>query len=349
MKLITSLFLSIMVLFSLFQPAMAAPSTALTIPTFSIVSVVADTSVTIKTYNFPADQTFTVKMGAYGTLGIGGIEVAKTDSGTGGTFVATYNIPAALKGSAKIAIRLDSTSSGYYSYNWFQNIAATTPPTGYTGYPYFFIESVVQDKSVTIKAYNFPADESFTVKMGLYGTRGIGGTKVVEIDSGEGGSFTATYTIPDGLKGLYQIAIRLESTTSLYYAYNWFYNNTAPAPTSTPEPTPTPVPTTTPVTSYSGIPTFSIVSVVKDTSVTVKTNNFPAEDSFKVRMGAYGTRGVGGTVVATTDSDEGGTFTVTYKIPAELEGSSRIAIRLESPTTGYYAYNWFYNNTAVVP
>jgi hypothetical protein len=206
--------------------------------------------------------------------------------------------------------------------------------------PTFSIVSVIADTSVTIKTHNFPADRKFTVRMGKYGTRGISGQVVTTTDSGSGGSFTATYTIPDKYKGLAKIAIRLDSTTSGYYAYNWFYNNTAPAPSSTPGPTPTPAP------GYSGIPTFSIASVVKDTSVTIKTKNFPAHDSFTVTMGKYGTLGIGGKVVATTDSGDGGSFTVTYNIPDSLKGSARIAIRLQSPTTGYYAYNWFYNNTA---
>jgi len=345
MKTITSIFLATIVLLSLSQPAMATSSSYARIPTFSIVSVVTDTSVTIKTYNFPADDKFTVRMGAYGTLGIGGIVVITTGSGTGGSFVVTYNIPAALKGSAMIAIRLESPSSGYYAYNWFTNAKSSsssgaTSSSSYSGYPYFFIESVVKDTSVTIKAHNFPAKDSFKVRMGMYGTLGIGGQVVTTTDSGTGGSFTATYTIPDKYKGLARIAIRLESPTSGYYAYNWFYNNTAPAPSSTPGPTPTPAP------GYSGIPTFSIVSVDKDSSVTIKTKNFPAGDKFTVRMGKYGTLAIGGEVVATTDSGTGGSFTVTYSIPASLEGSARIAIRLQSPTTGYYAYNWFYNNNA---
>ncbi len=59
------------------------------------------------------------------------------------------------------------------------------------------------------------------------GTRGINGIQVDTIKSGNGGSFSATFTIPSALKGYKQIAIRLQSTTgSGYYAYNWFYNNT---------------------------------------------------------------------------------------------------------------------------
>lgn len=93
------------------------------------------------------------------------------------------------------------------------------------------------------------------------------------------------------------------------------------------------------------IPTFTIVSVDRDTSVTIKTFNFPANDTFNVKMGKIGTRGVGGILVGTQASGAGGTFTATYTIPAALKGDYQIAIRLESPTSGYYSYNWFYNNT----
>jgi len=69
-----------------------------TIPTISIVSVVPDKSVTIQTYNFPASDSFDVLMGPIGTKGINGIKVATTASGNGGSFQATYSIPAGLKG-----------------------------------------------------------------------------------------------------------------------------------------------------------------------------------------------------------------------------------------------------------
>jgi hypothetical protein len=94
------------------------------------------------------------------------------------------------------------------------------------------------------------------------------------------------------------------------------------------------------------IPTIRIVSVVKGESVTIETSNFPAGVKFEVRMGAYGTAGVGGTLVTTTDSAKGGTFQAKYTIPAGLKTLDQIAIRLESASTGYFAFNWFYNNTA---
>ena len=309
---------------------------AFTIPSFSIVSVSKDVSVTIQTANFPAHQTFTVQMGAYGTLGIGGTVVATTDSGEGGSFAATYSIPAGLVGSAKIAIRMDSPQ-GYFSFNWFVNNASSVTPTpaptaapGYTGVPSFAIASVLVDSTVTITTTNFPAHYDFTVSVGDYGTLGIGGTVVATTNSGSGGVFNATYDIPDALKGKTRLAIRMDSTSGGFFAYNWFWNNTST--------------TTTPPPVFVGIPTFSIAAVVKDSKVTVTTNNFPANLDFTVLMGAFGTAGIGGTVVATTNSGTGGSFSATYDIPAGLVGSTQIAIRMDAASGGFFAYNWFWNN-----
>jgi hypothetical protein len=340
--------------------AVAIPASASTLlaavytgfPTFSIESVTQDQSVTIKTSNLPPNDTFTVTMGKIGTKGIDGVVVGTTDSGTGGSQTFTYNIPASLKGSGEIAIRMQSPTSGYFAYNWFINSTAagpstpqptpTTPPsTGYSGFPTFSIESVVQDKSVTIKTSNLPSNDTFTVTMGKMGTKGVGGVEVASSNSGTGGTQTFTYNIPASLAGLSEIAIRMQSPTSGYFAYNWFFN--APATgTSSPQPTPTGTPAPS---GYTGFPTFSIESVVQDKSVTIKTANLPANETFIVTMGKMGTQGIDGIEVGTSNSATGGAQTFTYNIPANLAGLSQIAIRMESPTSGYFAYNWFYNTT----
>jgi len=306
-----------------------------TIPIFSIVDVDKDLNVTIYTQYFPANKTYKVLMGEYGTLGVGGIEVTTFNTGTGGSFYGTFLIPAALYGRELIAIRLQGVDTPYYSYNWFYN-----DPDGdcgciddYSGVPAFKIDSVIKDTSVTIKAYNFPKDTEFKVLMGVFGTMGINGFIVETINTGDKADFTDTFTIPVSLKGLYQIAIRLESTSG-YFAYNWFYNDT----TTSVEPPVTPDP------GYTGIPTFFIAAVVKDNTVTIKTNNFPANTDFKVTMGKMWTAGIGGTHVITLNSGTGGVFTQSFSIPAGLYGDAQISIRLQA-ANGYYAYNWFWNNT----
>ncbi len=104
------------------QPQATAQPTAApaAIPAITVVSVTAGVSVTLQTANFPPHQTFDVRMGKNGTLGVNGALVTKQDSGLGGSFTATYPIPDSLKNERVIAIRLES-ASGYFSYGWFAN------------------------------------------------------------------------------------------------------------------------------------------------------------------------------------------------------------------------------------
>jgi hypothetical protein len=238
-RLISTLIaLGLILSFSLPTPAFAAKSQSL-IPTFSIIGVAANTSVTIRTYNFPAGDTFKVLMGYMGTRGVNGYYVTTIGSGGGGSFTATFNIPAALFGQYQIAIRLQSiTGSGYYAYNWFYNNTTGgntggpgIPPVipGFYGYPTFSIASVVANQTVTIVTNNLPPNDTFQVTMGPMGTKGIYGYVVTTINSAGGGTQTLTFNIPPQLSGSFQISIRLQSISgSGYYAYNWFYNNTTP-------------------------------------------------------------------------------------------------------------------------
>jgi hypothetical protein len=316
------------------------------IPTFVITKVEADQWVEIQTDNFPAADHFTVTMGPMGAKGINGIIIGTTYSGPGGRFTMKYDIPPALKGSHQIAIRLESSTSGYFAYNWFYNANANVPsPTpvppgsGYTGYPTFSIASVVKGEKVSITPKNFPPNDKFDVRMNWMGTRGEAGAIVETVTTNANGKLSdTTYKIPDFLAGAYQVAIRLESPTSGYYAYNWFYNNTTTGGT--------PPPTDPGKPSYVGYPTFAIGSVIRDKNVGIVPSNFPPNDSFNVRMNWMGTRGVGGTIVQTVTTDSKGNLSdLKYPIPGYLMGEYQIAIRLESPASGYYAFNWFYNNT----
>jgi hypothetical protein len=209
-------------------------------------------------------------------------------------------------------------------------VAAAAPAS--STIPTFSIVSVVKNKSVTITTYNFPANDSFDVLEGPMHSQGIGGVKVATVASGAGGSFTATFPIAAEFKGAFQVAIRLQSNTgSGFFAYNWFFNNTASGSGGG---------------GTTGIPTFSIASVVRNKTVTIVTNNFPKNDKFDVLMGPMHTQGVNGFFVTNVSSGAGGTLTFTFNIPVELKGSYQISIRLQSSTgSGYFAYNWFYNNT----
>jgi hypothetical protein len=228
--------------------------------------------------------------------------------------------------------------------------------------PRFWIVEVVQNESVTIETANMPANQNVTVRMGPMGTVAVGGPVVDTTHSGEGGVFRQTYSIPEQLHTHERISVRMDSPQA--FAFNWFYNRdwsegdptgigavqprtifTQDLVVDEREPVaigPAPTPTEEEVAVDPGVPSITIVEVVQNETVTVETANFPPNQQFTVRMGEMGTEGVGGTVVDTTDSGEGGVFRETYEIPEEVHDHERIAIRLESPQ-GFFAFNWFFN------
>jgi hypothetical protein len=106
----------------------------------------------------------------------------------------------------------------------------------------------------------------------------------------------------------------------------------------------TPLVPVSPTPTTEVFPTIAILSVVKNESVTIRANNFPANTKFDVLMGKSGINGVNGIKVESLNSKNGGTFTATFEIPRKLRGEDQIAIRLES-NSGYYSYNWFKNVT----
>ena len=219
-------------------------------------------------------------------------------------------------------------------------IPATAALAGGDTYPSFVIKAVDRNDLVTIRTNKLRLNDTYVVTMGPMGTRGVNGIQVGTITTTTTGTVTQTFTIPAALKGSYQISIRVQSPTTGYYAYNWFYNSDANLSLLG-----TTTPSTTPSTSYSGYPYFYISAVDEDTSVTITEHNFPANTTFVVRMNWMYTRGVAGQIVETVTTDADGNLSdTTYAIPDFLKGSNKIAIRLESSATGYYAFNWFYNN-----
>jgi LysM repeat protein len=92
-------------------------------PFLTPIEVVRNESVTIRFTNLPAGVEYDVLMGKIGTKGVDGVFVGTARSAQGGTVVRTYDIPASLRGSATIAIRMEAPSRGpnAFAYNWFTN------------------------------------------------------------------------------------------------------------------------------------------------------------------------------------------------------------------------------------
>ncbi|WP_420640611.1 hypothetical protein [Candidatus Leptofilum sp.] len=346
-----------LLLLALFFTAGTASSHPHPIPTISISSVARGESVTLQTHDYPAGQTFTVRMGKMGTRGVGGEVVGTLESGAGGSMSASFNIPDALKDDHQIAIRLDS-NLGYYSFNWFYN--NTAPASGgtgggstpvYTGIPTFKITAVSKGENVTIETNNFPANMTFTVTMGKMFTRGIGGTVVGTLESGEGGKLTATFNIPEALKEDGRIAIRAQTAhANPFYAYNWFWNNSTDGGDNGDDSDDKDDGATGGGdTVYTGIPTFTVCTVSKDNEVTILTKNFPTNQTFAVTMGPMYTRGIGGTSVGTLESGDQRSARYTFSIPDGLNGAYRISMRAQTAHSHpFYAYNWFYNNSTTM-
>jgi len=210
---------------------------------FSVVSVVQNSTVTIKTSNVPNNVFFKVKMGkSQGAW----VDLPDMDTGKGGSFKATFNIPGSLSGSSQLILRLVQVKKNGKTISreqWFSNSSYIPSYSGtgglgypwYSGYPGYYygvvptiwIQSVVRNSTVTIRTNNFPAGVSFDVLMGPMGTRGVGGYYVGTLNSGSGGVLVATFNIPSQLYGYQQIAIRTQNLATGYFSYNWFYNNTA--------------------------------------------------------------------------------------------------------------------------
>ncbi len=278
-------------------------------------------------------------------------------SGKNGPFLSkTYNIPDDLKDADELMVKVVNAFNGHsgsVAFSFEDGYPSVTPYGsfsdvylgGSSGYvsskatPFTSVLNVVPDGEVTLQVFNFPADKDFIVTMGPMGTQGIGGFVVGTQTSGEGGSFIATYPIPSQLYGSDMISIRMESTSSDHFVYDYFQNIDGYNATSS-----TGVTASGDWSLAAGTyPHTTVVGVSSGNSVTVTGTNFTKNDTYTVRMGAIGTQGVGGTVVASYNTDNSGTFTATFTIPASLAGASQIAIRFESNNSVYYAYDWFNN------
>jgi hypothetical protein len=326
-------------------------------PTFWIQDMVQFKRVTVRFFRTPPTEKYRVTIGRAndGNFGLGH---TVGNFQKGGNFTMTFDLPPALQEVKELALRVTEVSTGNYSYTQFTNsndpevIFAPAPPSGVLGspdgptyvpigLPGSNILAVVQNSEVTVRVFNFPPNAEVLVRMGPIGTQAIGGTFVGLAETGPGGVFLNSFPIPANLHGQGQIAIRFESSESKHFAYNYFDNVDGGVPEGGGAPVPsggghTPLPPGV-------IPTISTTSVIPDVSVTISTQNFPAGDTFNVTMGPFGSLGIGGTLVATQESGAGGTLTATYNIPASLAGSAQIAIRLQSPFSGYFAYTFFDN------
>lgn len=215
----STLILAVLVL-ALPRPAAAA------YPTFDIMNVRSDESVTIRTHNFPANVKFIIRMDVAGNRAENGIAVAEMNSGRGGEFEATVMIPSQLKGEQAIAIRVDS-QEGYFAYNWFTNQTSgptqpeTIPVTG-SGKPYLTISNIKPNESVLVEARNLPTNTTFTVRVGPYYSFFKNYVTAPSVKSDANGTAKFTVSLPSVVKNVELVTVRMDGGGK--YAFNAFKN-----------------------------------------------------------------------------------------------------------------------------
>jgi hypothetical protein len=194
--------------------------------TVDIVSVKPGVSVTIRGNNFPGGL-FTVKMDKAGGQAANGVQVDVTNTGNGGSFQETYKIPDSLKNESRVTIRLEKGS--VYAYNTFTNQASTSPtPTPVissgTPKPSISIIGVTKNDFVIVRAEDFPANTTFSVRVGPYYSFFRDSVTTGTINSGKGGTFDFRVELPSVVDDVEMVTVRLDGGGK--FAYNAFKNVT---------------------------------------------------------------------------------------------------------------------------
>lgn len=370
-KSILIIVIALVLLTSTVIPAVAAPSegtgTSVTVPggpNFWVDSVSEGKSVTLRLSSYPHEGKYNVDMTYLADSSLGWINAGTIKDEHGRQFSITFNIPKALQDKPNIAVRLVDSRTYANAYTIFTNnrsftglgtgSSSTVPGDLRVGSSQsingvqFWIHAVEPKESVTIKVTNYESDVSLKVFIADLGAPTIYWKHVGTIDKGKSQGFLATYHIPSEYRMATKLAIKLAPNLSQDYAYTTFTNETNFSSNGGYSTTAY-AGSTIYGNAYYGVPTIYIINVVEDSEVTIQTNNFPAGKTFNVLMNVMGTNGRGGVLVGTQDSGEGGSFVVTYPIPASLYDQGQIAIRLEDTESGYYAYNWFYNVDGDLP
>lgn len=237
-----------------------------------------------------------------------------------------------------------------YGYNYYVGNQGGYPVGGYPGNVRtwsFQVVDVNPKTTVTIRTYNTPSNIRLNVRIGAFmGSNHYDWIELGDLDTASGGSQTYILNIPAQYANANPMKLRLsqyKKNGKVFQQDQVFYNAVSYSGPSGGNPPPGWV--YYPPYYTGTIPTIWIMSVVRDNTVTIQTHNFPPGLVFDVLMGPIGTRGIGGIPVGTLNSGAGGTLVVTYSIPPQLYGHRQIAIRTQNYPTGFFSYNWFYNNT----
>ena len=191
-------------------------------PVIWIKSTVRDTSVTLRIVGFPKKEKLEVYMGTQGTQGRNGIKVATPTVDNSGAVEITVDIPAQLRGQAKLSLRAQTNKARQYASDGFNNI--TSVSGGYSDMPVASVTGWVYNKSVNINLANAPAGATYKVVLVASARRVSWHLVNSTINTGAGGSISATINLPASLKGNKQVWILLQDANTGSFAYVTYTN-----------------------------------------------------------------------------------------------------------------------------
>lgn len=192
----------------------------------------------------------------------------------------------------------------------------------YSGSMRVYASEVKEDVSVTLRGKNLTASTRYTIYLNKYGADLSKAIIAGWVTTDKYGQFETTLSLPAKLNDVSKIAVSIFSKAG-DKASNWFVNATAEGNTG-----------------GVGIQplSFKVISAKEDAWVKIQTSNLLANVRFDVYMGKAGSKGVEGFKVGTLYSTKGGSVKETYDIPANLQGRSKIDVRLENTSLGIIVY-----------
>lgn len=199
----------------------------------------------------------------------------------------------------------------------------------------------VRDNSmVQLRFDNLPANTEFSVTMGPAGSGGYDHL-IAHFTTAGAGSYTFWFEILADVRHDAKADVRIDDGSGLSAVLTF---KTTSGTTVVATAVPTAVPTTTP--SGGVVPASSsvkVVHVVQGGLVLLEVRNLPVNVEFAVTIGAAGTQGIGGTLVAHMDSGSSATTVaiVKFEIPTNLRTAASMDLRMEG---GGYAYVVTFNN-----
>jgi len=193
---------------------------------------------------------------------------------------------------------------------------------------------------VRLRFENLPANVDFAIKMGASGTGGAGGPTVAHVSSSDGSMVVAWIEILSDVASNAVVDVRVDNGAGLSMRTSFVNSSAFVAPVVAPIVTPvvTPVVTTTgaggavtPVAVANR--TMKVLHVQRGGIVQVAITGLPVSTSFKVTLGALGTKGFGGYEVGHLDTiaTSGPDTISTFEIPVPLHDNAAIDLRLEAP------------------